>query len=475
MATTAALLSSLAQTKRRMTEQLEAKGVSAAGTSSLRELADKVLDIPSSAPAVAVPPEAIAIPQGPYAAALTQLAQAREALRQNLGAKGVNVLQVPALSALAELIGSIQNGSGELTPVPVVHVDWSAADGLDAYAGTQYYSYLYFLDEWMEFPSTGGTEPDSKCIIWVPNASRVCAREGEFLLLFPGEYQMTVQIQLPAEIPGLRHAVTATLYDENGAPAAVQRVQDPPLTVGDRMTLTINGLRIDAEGSYRLYLESPPTEEAAPDFNQMLYIYAIALYRMDERGALYADTAALEEAIQTAGQYTNPAGYIDFTAFSAAKKAALALLAARPMARHQSRVDLAAQALAHAIAALQPAADTAALQAAIREAKQYPPEDAVDFSAVAAARDAGQSLLDERPAAERQAEVDAAAQAILDAIAGLEWKPGTRRNPIAFKYASSVTAGLFYSYNGSIYRCKESASPCLVLPGTSSARWEKAA
>ena len=103
MSTTAALLSAIAQAKQNLVENLEAKNVPAYGLTSFTQLAERVLEIPSSLPACPVEEENIPIPQGAtYSASLEQLVQARESLRQNLGAKGIDVTGIQALSTLVE-------------------------------------------------------------------------------------------------------------------------------------------------------------------------------------------------------------------------------------------------------------------------------------------------------------------------------------------------------------------------------------
>lgn len=118
-------------------------------------------------------------------------------------------------------------------------------------------------------------------------------------------------------------------------------------------------------------------------------------------------------------------------------------------------------------------ADTDMLELAINMVNQYFPADYKDFSGVEAAREAGIVLLNERPAIDRQAEVDAAATAIFDAIGALEWAEGTLENPIEYKHFMPVTAGLYYKYSKSIWKCLQSKSSCLVFPGTAPDMWEK--
>ena len=92
----------------------------------------------------------------------------------------------------------------------------------------------------------------------------------------------------------------------------------------------------------------------------------------------------------------------------------------------QAEVDAMAQAIEDAIAALEyRAADYTAVDAAIAKAEALNPGDYTDFSAVEAAVSAVTRGLD----ITHQAEVDAMAQAIEDAIASLEKAPGTPTEP----------------------------------------------
>lgn len=118
-------------------------------------------------------------------------------------------------------------------------------------------------------------------------------------------------------------------------------------------------------------------------------------------------------------------------------------------------------------------ADTSLLALAIDMVHLYNPPDYKDFSGVEEAKAAGQALLEEHPTIDRQADVDAAAQAIFDAIAALEWAEGMRENPIPYKHLMKVTQGLYYSYQGNIYRCLQSASSSMIVPGTAPTYWEK--
>lgn len=117
-------------------------------------------------------------------------------------------------------------------------------------------------------------------------------------------------------------------------------------------------------------------------------------------------------------------------------------------------------------------ADTEMLETAISMVDQYSPADYKDFSGVEAAKAAAQALLAEHPTIDRQDEVDAAAQAIFDAIGALEWAEGTINNPIPYKHLMSVTEGLYYSYKGNTYRCLWSTSTSLTLPGAAPNYWQ---
>ena len=117
-------------------------------------------------------------------------------------------------------------------------------------------------------------------------------------------------------------------------------------------------------------------------------------------------------------------------------------------------------------------ADTEMLEMAIGMVAQYTPSDYKDFSGVEAAVAAAQALLNAKPTVDRQDEVDAAAMEIFDAIAALEWAEGHSNNPIPYRHLMSVTEGLYYSYNGHIYRCLQSASSSMMIPGTAPRYWE---
>lgn len=475
MSTTAALLSAIAQAKQRLRENLEAKDVPASDLTSFAQLAERVLEIPSSLPACPVEEENISIPQGsPYSSSLEQLAQAREALRQNLGAKGIDVAGISSLSKLIEQVLHISQQTGEIVPIPIMHVDWTTTNGLDEFTGTPYESYLRLgEDDWFPLGPTTGSKPDSQCVFWGPMEGQVCAKEEFPLYLFPGSYRMIMHRLLPTEVEGLQQAVCATLYDTEGQAETSQEILDLPLGNSEMYLLSFENLTITQGGYYRAYFEGRTPKNLPSDGNVLFEIYSIELDRMDESTTVYANTDALAAAITAAKQYTNAADYTNFPIFATARSEGAALLAARPKADAQSMVDAAVKTLLDAIAGLILAADTTALKAALNEVKKYAPEDAVDFSAVTAAQTAGQALLDSKPSIDQQAEVDAAAQAIRNAIAAVVWKSGTKRNPITFKYASAVTKGLYYSYNGNVYLCKDNMNPCLILPGTSSSKWEK--
>ena len=91
----------------------------------------------------------------------------------------------------------------------------------------------------------------------------------------------------------------------------------------------------------------------------------------------------------------------------------------------EAQVEAYAQAVLDAVAGLEKPdvayANTEMLEMAISMTDLYYPGDYVDFSGVEAAVMAAQALLDSKPTADRQTEVDAAEMAIYEAIGALEW------------------------------------------------------
>lgn len=140
-----------------------------------------------------------------------------------------------------------------------------------------------------------------------------------------------------------------------------------------------------------------------------------------------ADFTAIDNAIAKVPKdlqnYTESSVAALNEAVAAAESAKAAIT--REDANWQVKVEASAQAVLDAIAALEKPdvsyADTEMLEMAISMADLYYPGDYVDFSGVEAAVMAAQTLLDSKPTADRQAEVDAAEMAIYDAIAALEW------------------------------------------------------
>lgn len=116
-----------------------------------------------------------------------------------------------------------------------------------------------------------------------------------------------------------------------------------------------------------------------------------------------------------------------WAAVVAAKDAALAAKTTitRADANWQAQVEQYAKAVRDAVNALvlknTTPADTSGLQRAIKLAALYSPKDYSNYDTVADAVAMGANLIASRPASDRQAEVDAAADAILQAIANLQW------------------------------------------------------
>ena len=140
-----------------------------------------------------------------------------------------------------------------------------------------------------------------------------------------------------------------------------------------------------------------------------------------------ADFTAIDNAIAAVPKdlhnYTEASVAALNAAVNAAKEAKNTIT--REDADWQAQVQAYAQDVLDAIAGLQKAdvsyADTALLEMAIDMVDLYYPADYVDFSGVDAAVAAAQALLNAKPTADRQDEVDAAAMAIFDAIGALEW------------------------------------------------------
>ena len=128
-----------------------------------------------------------------------------------------------------------------------------------------------------------------------------------------------------------------------------------------------------------------------------------------------ADYSAVDAAIAKADKL-NRDEYKDFSAVEAAVRA---VVRDKPLSE-QAKVDAMAKAIEDAIAALQfKGADYSAVDAAIAKANALSKDEYKDFSAVDAAVNA---VVRGKPLT-KQAEVDAMAQAIEDAIAALEKKP----------------------------------------------------
>lgn len=141
------------------------------------------------------------------------------------------------------------------------------------------------------------------------------------------------------------------------------------------------------------------------------------------------DFSAIDTAIAAIPRDLNTAGYTAETiaAVNTAKQAAEALKGTltRADADWKAQVADAAQAVTDAVAGLRKAsvsyADTTLLETAVSLIHLYIPSDYTNFSAVESAVAAGKALLAQKPTADQQSDVDAAAMAILNAISALEW------------------------------------------------------
>lgn len=139
------------------------------------------------------------------------------------------------------------------------------------------------------------------------------------------------------------------------------------------------------------------------------------------------DFSAIDAALALIPQNSQAYTTDSWAAVAAAKAEAEQLKATltRADANWEQQVADAAQAVTDAVNALvrvnTTPADTAALQRAIKLAALYSAKDYTNYDLVEEAVADAQELLATRPTADNQAAVDAAEDAILDAIAGLEW------------------------------------------------------
>ena len=142
---------------------------------------------------------------------------------------------------------------------------------------------------------------------------------------------------------------------------------------------------------------------------------------------VYVNTDALREAI-AAFEKLNPSDYdeITFAKAEVAYRAAKAELEANYelTAANQRKVDAAAAALNDAVAQLRYLpADISQLNDALYAAKMLNADNYLDFTAVTAAIAAAEDFLAGEYDISNQAEIDALAQAITDAVAALEFAP----------------------------------------------------
>lgn len=139
-----------------------------------------------------------------------------------------------------------------------------------------------------------------------------------------------------------------------------------------------------------------------------------------------ADFAAIDSALEKVP--ADLSGYTEESVAALNEAVAAAQEAKNTITREdkdwEAKVQAYAQAVLDAVDGLKAAdveyADISMLEMAIELAAFYNPSDYVDFSGVEAAVIAAQALIDSKPEASRQAEVDAAEMAIYDAIAALE-------------------------------------------------------
>ena len=165
------------------------------------------------------------------------------------------------------------------------------------------------------------------------------------------------------------------------------------------------------EAAVRAVVRNKPlTEQAEVDKMAQAIETAIAALQFKD-----ADYSKVDEAIAKADKLNRD----EYKDFSAVEAAVTAVVRGKPLSE-QTAVDAMAKAIEDAIAALQyKGADYRAVDAAIAKASALNRDEYKDFSAVEAAVNA---VVRNKPLTE-QADVDAMAKAIEDAIAALEKKP----------------------------------------------------
>lgn len=167
---------------------------------------------------------------------------------------------------------------GELTPVPVVHVDITYAPA-DVYTGQRYSCYVINNGIEIASPSVSFPAGYPQHMLWtVHTPARAKAYNADdFITLTAGQYRAAITLQGFSTLAGVTRETTATLYAADGAAATTASVMDTQMGEDAAYTLVMDGLAIAADGSYRLQIDTPAVAGA----KETQFCYGFDLYRME--------------------------------------------------------------------------------------------------------------------------------------------------------------------------------------------------
>lgn len=168
----------------------------------------------------------------------------------------------------------VRETGGELTPVPVVHVDIPLGFA-DQYTGQYYKSCGMMGTMWLDLPTAG----DHTFFTAAQQAQVRPKQDTDYIALTAGQYRATLSLRGLAALAGKTRDVTATLYAADGSAASSATVTDTQLGVDADYLLTIDGLTLAADGNYRLFFDAPIMSGAPLGFGQ--YLYGLDLYRLE--------------------------------------------------------------------------------------------------------------------------------------------------------------------------------------------------
>ena len=241
---------------------------------------------------------------------------------------------------------------------------------------------------------------------------------------------------LPADtVMTVKSLVSGDIYDAILAKGySAIRLYDIVLTSGDSEVVPSKAVRISVPQFAANTAVFAVAEDGTLTPVEAVLENGVFTFTSDDAGMfvvaqskVYVNTEALEAAI-AAFEKLNPSEYdeIAFAKADAAYRAAKAELEANYelTAANQKKIDAATAALNDAIAELHYLpADIAQLKTAIYAAKLLNSDDYLDFAAVAAAIADAEEFLAGEYDIRNQAEIDALAKAITDAVAALEFAP----------------------------------------------------